>query len=174
MLKKSLAHIQNFLGLTGKRHILYIESPATTTAAPLYFKPLTVTDDDQRYRRPTRRETNSNHQRPHSTYIDGRFREQNNPAKEAYYEVLSSNKNIGTFVSVGTGRKNADRFQAGVINRIKAAFDVMGDTERTHDFMGGRSQSEHFPYCIFASMNPRFLLIWTAMTGSRKGMVPSR
>jgi hypothetical protein len=86
---------------------------------------------------------------PQSTFIDGGFGEQNNPAKEAYYEVLTSNENIGTFVSAGTGRKNADRFQAGLINRIRAAFDIMGDTELTHDFMRGRCQRERFPYFRF-------------------------
>ncbi len=118
-----------------------------TTAAPLYFKPLTAYDD-QRHKPPSRRGT-SNHTEPHSTFIDGGFGEQNNPSKEAYFEVLTSNENIGTFVSVGTGRKNADRFQAGLINRIKAAFDVMGDTELTHDFMKGRSERERFSYFRF-------------------------
>lgn len=62
---------------------------------------------------------------------------------------MTSNENLGTFVSVGTGRGNADRFQAGLINRIKAAFDIMGDTELTHEFMKGKSERERFPYFRF-------------------------
>jgi hypothetical protein len=119
-----------------------------TTAAPLYFKPLTAYDD-QRHKPPARRGTSTNHIEPIATYIDGGFGEQNNPSKEAYYEVLTSNENIGTFVSVGTGRKNADRFQAGLINRIKAAFDVMGDTEQTDEFMKGKSEKDPFSYFRF-------------------------
>lgn len=81
--------------------------------------------------------------------MDGGFGVANNPSTEIYQELLKSNEPIGTFVSVGTGRKNPERFQTGILNQIRAGFDALGDTEVAHTAMQQYSEHDGFRYFRF-------------------------
>jgi hypothetical protein len=63
------------------------------------------------------------------TFIDGGFGPANNPSKEAWEEVDSSKEQVGTFVSIGTGRGSTNRFHTGLRRFIKAGIATVGDPE---------------------------------------------
>jgi hypothetical protein len=93
------------------------------------------------------RDTNVGREKaPTMTFIDGGFGEANNPSKEAFYEVTTSNKTIGTFVSIGTGRESPDKFHRTLKRLIKTSFAAVGDPEVAHGLMLNKSQEQGFSY----------------------------
>jgi hypothetical protein len=76
------------------------------------------------------------------TFIDGGFGLTNNPAEEAYHEVITSNHCIETFVSIGTGRRTTDRFGTGLVKTVSAAVEALGDPEAAHVNMTPKSEGE--------------------------------
>jgi hypothetical protein len=75
------------------------------------------------------------------TFIDGGFGEANNPSKEAFYEVTTNNEQIGTFVSIGTGRGKVDKFHKGLRRLVPAAFAAVGDPDPAHAALQKESQN---------------------------------
>jgi len=93
-------------------------------------------------------------------FIDGGFGAPNNPAEEAYYEVETSKEPIGTFVSVGTGRKVTDRFQKGIAKKLGAGFEVAGDSETVHESIRkllSKAKKDGKPFSYFRFNEPNAL-----------------
>jgi hypothetical protein len=87
------------------------------------------------------------------TFIDGGFGPANNPSKEAWEEVTSSNERVGTFVSIGTGRGKTSRFHTGLRRFIKAGMAVVGDPEPPHYEMEAKAKEHGFGYFRFNEFN---------------------
>lgn len=137
-----------------------------TTAAPLYFAPMQVFLDDEAPQPKgsfLKKALTWGHPAPvlplptsrPVTFIDGGFGPANNPSKEAFDEVTSSNERIGTFVSIGTGRGSADKFQTGLRRFIQAGMAAVGDPEPAHHAMLKESQHKDlgFGYYRFNEHN---------------------
>jgi hypothetical protein len=80
------------------------------------------------------------------TFIDGGFGPANNPSKEAWEEVTSSNEKVGTFVSIGTARGRTNRFHTGLLQFVKAGIAAVGDPEPPHHEMVAKAKEEGFGY----------------------------
>jgi hypothetical protein len=80
------------------------------------------------------------------TFIDGGFGPANNPSEEVYFEVTTLNENIGTFVSIGTGRAKPNRFHSGLKKLIKTSFAVAGDPEAAHVAVMNKANEQGFGY----------------------------
>jgi hypothetical protein len=131
------------------------EVARATAAAPLYFAPMQVYLNDERPQpRPSliKRVTGFNQKAPPPTisrpvtFIDGGFGPANNPSKEAWEEVISSNERVGTFVSIGTGRGRTNRFHTGILQFIKAGMAAVGDPEPPHQEMEASAKENGFSY----------------------------
>jgi hypothetical protein len=83
------------------------------------------------------------------TFIDGGFGPANNPSKEAWEEVDSSKEQVGTFVSIGTGRGSTTRFHTGLRRFIKAGMAAVGDPEPPHHEMKAKAKKYGFGYFRF-------------------------
>jgi hypothetical protein len=152
------------------------EVARATTAAPFYFDPLIIMDiygENPSLR--LRRQSSIANLTPVTMFIDGGFGGPNNPAEEAYEEVTTSNEAIGTFVSVGTGRKTTDRFKKGFANKIGAAVDALGDPETAHHTVLAKSVEEGKQFSYFRFNEPNALPDtdfdeWKPRSGRRSGM----
>lgn len=92
--------------------------------------------------------------KPAATFVDGGFGHANNPSTEIYHELTRSQDEIGTFVSMGTGRKTPDRFRTGILDIIRGSFDALGDTEIGHSNMQREStKTPTFSYYRFNQVN---------------------
>lgn len=80
------------------------------------------------------------------TFIDGGFGEANNPSNEVFWEVTTLNEKIGTFVSIGTGKGNPNRFHTGLRPLIHTSFAVAGDPEPAHSAMQAHKSNHGFSY----------------------------
>ena len=104
------------------------------------------------------RETVVEAERKHPvTFIDGGFGEANNPSKEAFHEVETSNEKIGTFVSIGTGRGKVDKFHTGLRRLVQASFAAVGDPEPAHLSMLRESQNPDHGFGYFRLNEPNGL-----------------
>jgi hypothetical protein len=83
------------------------------------------------------------------TFIDGGLGPANNPSKEAFDEVTTANERIGTFVSIGTARGSANKFERGVLRFIKAGIAAAGDPEPPHKDVLKESQHEEHGFSYF-------------------------
>jgi hypothetical protein len=138
------------------------EVARATTAAPLYFDPMKLSVPSEKHAGPDerhapRRATTVNpadsrkkpKNRQMATFIDGGYGAANNPAEEAYHEVTTNNERVGTFVSVGTGRRFTNRFNPGVINTARGAFDALGDPELAHEKVDALSRERESGFSYF-------------------------
>ncbi len=119
-----------------------------TSAAPNYFPPIKI-------------ERSSGRDPGVIKFKDGGFGS-NNPSDEAYHDVLYKHggigKNIGPFISIGTGIPPYELFakKEGNLNNtianFKAASKLPSRTLKVHEIMDGlatRDQEEIFPYYRF-------------------------
>lgn len=135
-----------------------------TTAAPLYFDPIEISSttatkpilhkrsssfNKKKKKKPVRNDKSI------ATFIDGGWGQTNNPSEEAYHEIITSNETIGTFVSVGTGRRTTDRWKSGLKNRILGLVDEATNPEISHRRVHALSNQEGngFQYYRFNELN---------------------
>ena len=104
-----------------------------TTAASVFFPPFTI-------------DLGGHH---NVRFVDGGIGTTNNPSWEALHEVRSQNEEIGTFVSIGTGRKPGDRRQVATIDVVRSMAELAGDTEFNHEQMSLESRRAGFGYYRF-------------------------
>jgi len=83
------------------------------------------------------------------TFLDGGFGPANNPSREAWQEVSSSNEKVGIFVSIGTARGKTNRFHTALRPFIKAGIAAVGDPEPPHHDMETKSKEQKFDYYRF-------------------------
>ncbi|TAQ86448.1 hypothetical protein B7494_g5222 [Chlorociboria aeruginascens] len=135
------------------------EVARATTAAPLYFSPMQsyleqeIQPPKQGFFQRVTSSLKATAPSPRTsipvTFIDGGFGPANNPSKEAWQEVNSSNERVGSFVSIGTGRQKINRFHSGLRRFIKAGMAAVGDPEPPHQEMRNKSEELKFGYFRF-------------------------
>ena len=132
-----------------------------TTAAPFYFDPieisglLTSTNSLKRGATFGKNKRSVPHDKSIATFIDGGWGHTNNPAEEAYHEIITSNETIGTFASIGTGRRTTDRWKSGFKNKILGLVDEATNPEISHRRVLALSKQEGkiFSYYRFNELN---------------------
>jgi hypothetical protein len=157
--------------LNGRPELIYPRNPGeasqydiwqiarATSAAPFYFDAMVLPYDASlaKQNTNTKQSRGQNRQKPHNTFIDAGFSPVNNPAEEAYHEVITSNHPIGTFVSVGTARKVPYRSGRGFATKVKGGLEALGDTEDVHSRMMKESSAVDTGFSYFRFNEPNAL-----------------